>query len=69
VTNLDFVEFLLQEGADVNAQEHWELTPLMVTNPHAPGAAKFLLNWPTTDVNITTLYGGSLQQLAYWTKE
>jgi hypothetical protein len=26
---------------------------------YAPGAATFLLNWPTTDVNITTLSGAS----------
>jgi hypothetical protein len=26
----------------------------MLTITGAPGAAKFLLNWPTTDVNITT---------------
>jgi hypothetical protein len=31
----------------------------MFTTPDAPGAAKFLLNWPTTDVNITTPSGES----------
>jgi hypothetical protein len=31
----------------------------MYTTPFAPGAAKFLLNWPTTDVNITTRSGES----------
>jgi hypothetical protein len=31
----------------------------MYTIPYAPGAAKFLLNWPTTDVNITTRSGVS----------
>jgi hypothetical protein len=55
VTNLDFVELLLEAGADLNAQRnHMELTPLGHTTPDAPGAAKFLLNWPTTDANITT---------------
>jgi hypothetical protein len=34
------------------------VTPLMDTTPNAPGAAKFLLNWPSTDVNITTRSGG-----------
>jgi hypothetical protein len=53
VTNLDFVELLLEEGADPNAQDHFGLTPLMFTIPDALGAAKFLLNW-TTDANITT---------------
>jgi ankyrin repeat protein len=52
VTNLDFVELLLENGADPNAKDHNEMTPLMYTNDLAPGAAKFLLNWPTTDVNI-----------------
>jgi hypothetical protein len=59
VTNLDFVEYLLKEGADPNFQDHRGLTPLMFTTPNAPGAAKFLLNWPTTDVNITTQSGAS----------
>jgi ankyrin repeat protein len=49
VTNLDFIELLLKNGADPNAQDRRELTPLMYTVPDAPGAAKFLLNWPTTD--------------------
>jgi hypothetical protein len=59
VTNLDFVEFLLKEGADPNAKECRGLTPLMVTIPDAPGVAKFLLNWPSTDANITTRSGAS----------
>jgi hypothetical protein len=59
VTNLDFVELLLKKGADPNAQDHRGLTPLMYTNKYAPGAAKFLLNWPTTDANITSRSGGS----------
>jgi hypothetical protein len=53
VTNLDFVEFLLKAGADPNSQEHRGKTPLMCTTPAAPGAAKFLMNWPATNVNIT----------------
>jgi hypothetical protein len=59
VTNLDFVELLLEAGADPNAQDYLGYTPLMCTNPAAPGAAKFLLNWPTTDVNITARSGES----------
>jgi hypothetical protein len=31
----------------------------MLTTKFAPGAAKFLLNWPTTDVNITSRSGAS----------
>jgi hypothetical protein len=59
VTNLDFVEYLLEEGADPNAQDHLGRTPLMYTFPDAHGAFKFLLKWPTTDVNITTRSGAS----------
>jgi hypothetical protein len=59
VTNLDFVELLLKEGADPNVQDNLGLTPLMYTMRLAPGAAKFLLNWPTTDANIITQSGGS----------
>jgi ankyrin repeat protein len=44
VTNLDFVELLLEEGADPNTQDHFGLTPLMSIPTDAPGAAKFLLS-------------------------
>jgi hypothetical protein len=59
VTNLDFVELLLEEGADPNAPDRLGNIPLVYTIPHAPGAAKFLLNWPTTDANITARSGAS----------
>jgi hypothetical protein len=59
VTNLDFVELLLDAGADPNARDHLGRTPLMMTTPYAPGAAKFLMNWPTADVNSTTQSGES----------
>jgi ankyrin repeat protein len=52
-TNLDFVDCLLKEGADPNTQNYYGRTPLIFILPDAPGAAKFLLNWPTTDANIT----------------
>jgi hypothetical protein len=59
VTNLDIVELLLVEGADPNAQDRSGKTPLMCTAEMSPGAARFLLNWPTTDVNITMRSGPS----------
>jgi hypothetical protein len=59
VTNLDFVELLLKVGADPNAQADCGTTSLMSTVELAPGAAKFLLSWPTTDVNITNRFGES----------
>jgi hypothetical protein len=59
VTNLDLIELLLEEGADPNAQDDLGRTPLMYTTPDAPGAAKYLLNWPTTDANITSRSGAS----------
>jgi hypothetical protein len=59
VTSLDFVELLLKKGADPNAQDHRGVTPLMYTAKYAPGAAKFLLNWSTTDPNITSRSGAS----------
>jgi hypothetical protein len=57
VTNLDLVELLLEAGANPNYQDHSGTTPLRRSLPNAPGAAKFLLNWPTTDVNITDRSG------------
>jgi ankyrin repeat protein len=45
VTNLDFVELLLEKGANPNAQDYLGQTPLFYTIKDAPGAAKFLLNW------------------------
>jgi hypothetical protein len=60
VTNLDFVELLLEKGANPNAQNYQGHLPLMYTSPDALGAAKFLLNWPnTTDVNIRYRSGES----------
>jgi hypothetical protein len=59
VTNLDFIELLLDAGADPNAQNDMGRTPLMYTIAEAFGAAKFMLNWPTTDANITGRSGDS----------
>jgi hypothetical protein len=60
VTNLDLVELLLEEGADPNSQDHLGRTALRQTLTGAPSAAKCLLNWPSTDVNITTRSGASI---------
>jgi hypothetical protein len=59
VTNLDIVELLLVEGADPNARDCYGKTVLMFTTDMSPGAAKFLLKWPTTDFNITLQSGSS----------
>jgi hypothetical protein len=59
VTNLDFIELLLKKGANPNAKDHRGMTPLMYTTKFAPGAAKFLLKWPTTDANLTSRSGAS----------
>jgi hypothetical protein len=56
----DFVELLLASAADPNAQDNLRSIPLVYTAPDAPGAAKFLLNWPTTDANITDRSGVSI---------
>jgi hypothetical protein len=58
-TNLDFIQLLLENGADPNVQDHLGRTPLLRTIMFAPGAAKFVLEWPTTDVNITAQSGFS----------
>jgi hypothetical protein len=55
VTNLDFIQLLLEKGANPNVQDNNRKTPVMSAVPGAPGAAKFLLEWstpPTTDIDI-----------------
>jgi hypothetical protein len=42
-TNLDFIQLLLENGADPNVQDHLGRTPLLRTIMFAPGAARFLL--------------------------
>jgi hypothetical protein len=66
VTNLDLVELLLVKGANPNAQSQYGKTPLMMTTTGAPGAAKFLLKWPTTDFNTTLPSGESFIHLVRW---
>jgi hypothetical protein len=58
VINLEFIEFLLQSGADPNARHHMGATPLIWTTDWAPAAAKVLIEWPATDVNIVTSLSG-----------
>jgi hypothetical protein len=65
-TNLDFIQVLLEKGADPNAQNFLGETPLMFTVTMAPGAAKFLLEWPTTNINLTTKCGESFLARARW---
>lgn len=65
-------ELLLVKGADPNAQAHLEGTLLiyMCTTGFAPGAATFILSWPTTDLNITIRPRESLHQflVQQWTQ-
>jgi hypothetical protein len=42
-TNLDFIQLLLDHGANPNARNSLGSTPLFYTMGYAPGAAKFLL--------------------------
>jgi hypothetical protein len=58
-TNLDFIQLLLENGAGPNTQNSLGETPLMYTSMMAPGAAKFLLEWPTTNINIISRSGAS----------
>jgi hypothetical protein len=60
VINLEYIEFLLQSGANPNAKDRSGRTPLTYTIDWAPGAAKVLIEWPATDVNIVTRSGISM---------
>jgi hypothetical protein len=65
VTNLDFIELLLEAGADPNVRNVSGDTPLVVTFPYAPNAAKLLLERDATEVNITSsLHVGAASFLA-----
>jgi hypothetical protein len=56
-TNLDFIQLLLDNGANPNIQNYLGETPLMCSVQMAPSAAKLLMEWPTTDVNLTSKSG------------
>jgi hypothetical protein len=59
-TNLDFIQLLLDHGANPNAKSSDFVTPLHYTYPNAPGAAKFLLTYSDkTDPDILTNDGRS----------
>lgn len=60
VIYLEFIEFLLQSGANPNAVDHSGRTPLVWTIYTAPGAAKVLIEWPATDINIVCPSGFSM---------
>jgi hypothetical protein len=72
VTNLDFIQLLLEKGASPNVRDNQGMTPLMSAVPMAPGTAKFLLEWstpPTTDIHITNRAGLTLFDLVHSTIE
>jgi hypothetical protein len=66
VTNLDLVELLLVNGANPNALSHRGKTPLLISATGASGAAKFLLKWPTTNVNLIDESGESFIHTVRW---
>jgi hypothetical protein len=60
-TNLDYIQLLLDHGANPNAKNSVGATPLHFTVPSAPGAAKFLLTYSDkTDPDILTNDGRSV---------
>jgi hypothetical protein len=64
-TNLDFIQLLLDHGANPNAQNSDGKTPLHWTAGYAPGAAKFLLTYSEkTDPDILTNDGQSFLAIA-----
>jgi hypothetical protein len=70
VTNLDFIQLLLEKDANPNIQDINGMTPVMSTIEMAPGAAKFLLEWPTSpttdiDIHITNRAGVKLLGLVH----
>jgi hypothetical protein len=63
-TNLDFIQLLLDHGANPNAKDNDGATPLHSTVPGAPGAAKFLLTYSDkTDPDILPNDGRSFLAL------
>jgi hypothetical protein len=59
-TNLDYIQLLMDHGANPNAKDGDGETPLHCTVPGAPGAAKFLLTYSDkTDPDILTNDGRS----------
>jgi hypothetical protein len=59
VTNFAFIQLLLENGADPNAQNEYGATPLPRTIYHSPAAAELFLECQSTDVNVTTGKGCS----------
>jgi hypothetical protein len=66
-TNLDFIQLLLDNDANPNIQNDWGETPLMCTVQMAPSAAKLLIEWPTTDVNLTSKAGKCILAMVRYT--
>jgi hypothetical protein len=61
--NLAFIQILLENGADPNAQDRWGQTPLMHSIMYAPGAAKIMVEWPKTDLHVTQKDGLTVANL------
>jgi hypothetical protein len=56
---LAFIQLLVENGADPNAQDQYGETPFLRTIPYSPAVAKVLLERHSTDVNVTTDKGFS----------
>jgi hypothetical protein len=63
VTNLGFIYLLLENGANPNSRNQLGETPLMCAIKWAPGAAKVLIGWPMTNVNIVDESGRTVLDL------
>jgi hypothetical protein len=62
-TNLEFIDLLLQSGVNPNARNTLGLTLLMCSIKWAPSAAKVLIEWPTTNINIVDQSGRAVLAL------
>ena len=56
VTNLDFIQLLLEKGTNQNVRDTKRNTPIVIVFPMAPGVARFLLEWCTPPITSTLTF-------------